>query len=71
MSGSVYSRTLRRAAELIGGRRQLARYLHVPMAELERWIADEGTPPTGIFLKTVDYIIEETQPAPRDPDPQA
>lgn len=62
MSGSVYSRTLRRAAELMGGRRQLARYLYVPMAELERWIADEATPPTGIFLKTVDFIIEETQP---------
>ena len=66
MSGSVYSRTLRRAAELMGGRRQLARYLHVPMAELERWIADEAMPPTGIFLKTVDYIIEETLPGPGD-----
>ena len=66
MSGSVYSRALRRAAELMGGRRQLARYLHVPMAELERWIAEEATPPTGIFLKTVDYIIEETLPGPGD-----
>jgi hypothetical protein len=62
VAASVFSRTLQKAAELIGGRPQLCRYLHVPAADLMRWIADEAEPPKGIFLKAVDLVLDETPP---------
>jgi hypothetical protein len=62
VASSVYSRTLQKAAELVGGRANLCRHLHVPMAELEKWIADEKVPPLGVFLRAVDLVIEETPP---------
>jgi hypothetical protein len=58
----VYSRTLQKAAELIGGRAKLCRHLHVPAAELQKWIDDKAVPPIGIFLRAVDFIIDETSP---------
>jgi len=62
MALSVYSRTLQKAAELIGGRAKLCRHLRVPLAELEKWIEDKAVPPIGVFLRAVDLIIEETPP---------
>jgi hypothetical protein len=62
VASSVYSRTLQKAAELIGGRSQLCRHLHVPMADLQKWIDDKAVPPIGIFLRAVDLVIEETPP---------
>jgi hypothetical protein len=77
MATSVYSRTMQKAAQLAGGQKKLARYLRVPMSELERWIAGKGEPPMQSFLKAVDLVLEETPspaagsepddpPAPRD-----
>ena len=63
MAASVYSRTLQKAAELVGGRKKLCRHLNVPQAELQRWIEDKATPPIGLFLRAVDLLIQET-PAP-------
>ena len=60
MASSVYSRTLQKAAELIGGRKKLAHVLRVPMKDLEAWIADEAKPPLNVFLRVVDLIIDET-----------
>lgn len=68
MAASVYSRTFRKAAELIGSYARLCRLLRVPEASLQRWIDDKEVPPVGIFLKAVDYIIDET-PAPGSSDP--
>jgi hypothetical protein len=62
VASSVYSRTLQKAAELVGGRAKLCRALRVPAAELEAWIADKSTPPLGIFLRAVDLLIEESVP---------
>jgi hypothetical protein len=62
MPASVYSRTLQKAAELSGGQKRLARLLRVPLAELEKWIADKDDPPTAIFLKAVDLVLDETAP---------
>ena len=62
MAASIISRTLQKAAELLGGRANLCKYLRVPSAELNRWIADEAEPPTGIFLRAVDLILDETPP---------
>lgn len=63
MASSVYSRTLQKAAELLGGRNKLARLLRVPMKDLEAWIADEAKPPLNVFLRVVDLIIDEGGPA--------
>jgi len=59
-AASVYSRALQKAAELVGGRDELARILQVPAAELERWIVDEAKPSREIFLRVVDLILDET-----------
>lgn len=62
MAPSVYSRALRKAAELVGGQAKLCRHLRVPAADLQSWIDDKSVPPRGIFLRAVDVIIEETPP---------
>lgn len=62
MALSVYSRTLQKAAELVGGRSKLCRYLQVPAEELQKWIDDKQRPPTSVFLRAVDLILEETPP---------
>lgn len=49
-----------KAAELLGGRADLAKALQVPAAEIERWIADEAKPPRDTFLRIVDIILDET-----------
>lgn len=71
MALSIFSRTLQKAAELIGGRRKLCRHLHVPEKDLQDWIDDKARPPTGIFLRAVDLILDETPPpaesGPSDP----
>jgi hypothetical protein len=77
MAASVYSRTLQKAAEAAGGQKRLARVLRVPLAELEKWIADKDEPPMSVFLKAVDLVLDEgtgsgagsepgDPPAPRD-----
>lgn len=62
MPASVYSRALQKAAELMGSYDKLSRFLLVPPSELQRWISGTAVPPTAIFLKVVDYILDETQP---------
>lgn len=59
MAGSVYSRAIRKAAELLGGRDRLAKVLLVPVAEIEEWIADKARPPREVFLRVVDIVLEE------------
>jgi hypothetical protein len=79
MAASVYSRTLQKAAEILGSRMKLCRTLQVPSDELQKWIDDKAVPPLGVFLRAVDLIIDETPPpagsepgdppAPRDAAP--
>lgn len=57
---SVYSRALLKAAELLGGRAELARVLQVPQASVDLWIADEAKPAREVFLRIVDIILDET-----------
>jgi len=72
-AASVYSRALRKAAELLGGRERLAKALQVPAAEIDKWIADEGKPPRDIFLRIVDLILDESRAGsgsdPQEPPP--
>ena len=60
MVDKVYARTLQKAAELCGGQKKLARQLRVPLAELEKWIAGADTPPMNVFLKAIDFVLDET-----------
>ena len=69
MASSVYSRTLQKAVELAGGRSKLARLLRVPLANIDRWIADEAKPPLNVFLRVVDLVIDETGSAPEAAEP--
>lgn len=63
MSASVYSRAVRKATELLGGREKLSKVLQVPGAEIDKWIADQAKPPREIFLRIVDLILDETGPS--------
>jgi hypothetical protein len=71
MAFSIFSRTMQKAAELLGGRKKLSRHLQVPEKDLQNWIDDKARPPTGVFLRAVDVILEETPPpagaGPEDP----
>ena len=69
MASSVYSRALQKAADLLGGRSKLARFLRVPTKDLDGWIADEAKPPLNVFLRVVDLIIDETGTAPETAEP--
>ena len=44
VASSVYSRTLQKASELMGGHLKLCRYLRVPSDELANWINDPKNP---------------------------
>jgi hypothetical protein len=55
---TVWARTLRRAAELIGGELALAAKLTVKPSDLTAWLGAEGKPPPEVFLKAVDIIGE-------------
>ena len=59
-SPTVYSRAVRKAAEMLGGREELARALQVAQAEIDRWILGEKKPPREVFLRVVDILIEDS-----------
>ena len=58
-SPSVYMRTLRRAAEVIGGFEALAAYLDVRPLHLHAWMNGTHETPTDVFLKVVDLLMYE------------
>ena len=62
-----YANTLSRAEESLGGRDRLARFLNVPVAKLEAWLAGEETPPLEAFLGSLDAIADG--PYAREPRP--
>jgi hypothetical protein len=55
----TYRAALVRAAQILGGVRPLSDRLRVPMADLTRWLAGDGKPPIGVFLRVIDVLIEE------------
>jgi hypothetical protein len=58
MRRSVYTRTLERAAEMLGGEQALAEYLNVPPRRLDWWLRGDTELPTEIFLQLVDLLLE-------------
>ena len=53
---TVQTRTLKRAAETLGGISELAVLLETPETEVERWIAGNGQPPQVAFLRALDIV---------------
>lgn len=60
-SEDTYRAALVRAAELLGSTTALARRLQVPMPELTRWLAGDGAPSMGTFLKVIDILLEDSR----------
>jgi hypothetical protein len=58
----VRVRTLRRAAQILGGPAQLRKYLNVSALCLAAWMTGVDTAPTYVFLKAVDVVMEEVTP---------
>jgi len=54
----LYARTLRRAAEIVGGEQELASKLNVTPSHLALWIQAIEIPSANIFLKAVDIVSE-------------
>jgi mitochondrial fission protein ELM1 len=54
---TVYARTLRRAADIVGGAQALARDLEVSPAIFRGWLDGSANPPMDIFLKAVDIVV--------------
>jgi DNA-binding transcriptional regulator YiaG len=52
---TVYTRTLRRALETLGGVEQLAAALEVSVLEVEAWLGGLEPPP-GAFLRAIDIV---------------
>lgn len=59
MSDVVRSLALRRAASILGGSRPLRVYLNVSAMVLAMWMSGVSKPPTDVFLKAVDLIVEQ------------
>ena len=56
----TYRAALVHAAQLLGSARALCDRLQVPMSTLTHWLAGNGHPSIGTFLKVIDIIIEES-----------
>jgi hypothetical protein len=54
---TVYAATLARAAVAVGGEAHLATALHVPVADLRRWLHGEVYPETEVYQKALDLLI--------------
>ena len=57
LRATVYSRTLQRASEVLGGVEPLAKHLRVSPTQLAHWIDGRGQPPTEVFLAAVDVVL--------------
>jgi hypothetical protein len=53
-------RTLHRAAEILGGRARLRKYLKVSAICLAAWMTGAEAAPTEVFLKAVDVVVDDT-----------
>ena len=60
-AASVYSRAVRKAAEMVGGREELARTLQVPSAEVEKLILGEKKPTDPMVFGIADADTGNTQ----------
>ena len=54
---TVYSRTVQRASEVLGGGEPLAKHLRVSRTQLAHWIDGRGQPPMDVVLAAVDVVL--------------
>jgi hypothetical protein len=54
----VRTAAVRRASDILGGPSRLRDYLGVSAIALGVWIAGVEPPPTDVFLKAVDVILD-------------
>jgi hypothetical protein len=52
---------VRTAADLLGGPRKLRDRLRVPSADVAAWMAGREEPPTEVFLRVVELILDELE----------
>jgi hypothetical protein len=55
---NLYARTLKRAAQVVGGSEQLAVRLQVRDSHLALWLAGVEKVPGEVFLKAVDVLTD-------------
>ncbi len=74
---TVYARTLRRAAEIVGGVQQLGAQLGVRSEDLVYWMQGTKQVPQEIFLRAVDIVVAHDvsvisgkHPSIRNPEPK-
>jgi len=58
MERDLYTDTLRVAADTVGGRKNLARYLGVDAEELAQWMSGDCPAPLEQFVAALDIIGE-------------
>jgi DNA-binding transcriptional regulator YdaS (Cro superfamily) len=56
MKETIYTQTLKRAADAEGGSAALAGLLHVPQNTLERWMSGRAQTPVRAFLKALERL---------------
>jgi hypothetical protein len=56
---SLHTRTLLRAAEVLGGVTLLAKFLHATPANVLLWMLGDADLPPNIFLLAVDVVLSE------------
>jgi hypothetical protein len=56
---SIYTRTLERAAEILGDEEVLAAFLGISWTELRRWLSGKEAPTQDAFLRSVDILNNE------------
>jgi hypothetical protein len=57
VANNIDARALHRAAEMLGGTTHLRDYLHVPAAELVRWMDGSEAAPDAVFLKALELVV--------------
>lgn len=56
---TVYTRTMRRALDALGGPAQLSEVLGVSASEIHGWANGHAIPPPGMFLKAIDLLMQD------------
>lgn len=55
---TIYADTVWQAELTLGGRAQLAAFLHVPKEKIAAWVAGDEVPPLEVFLGSLDVIAD-------------
>ena len=56
---SVKTKALQIASRKLGGPRKLRDYLRVPTADVVSWLAGIQEPPTPVFLRALELILDD------------